>query len=74
MATTFLTREFTDEINSNMAKRFMPKLKTGEETNYCHINNQSINTPIYANPFNKENDTLHRMTYLFPSVPQEVSK
>ena len=74
MATTILRRDLTDEISLNMSKRFIPKLKTGEETNYFSLNAGGIDSHIYENSFQNENNAFNQITYLFPSIPKEVRK
>ena len=74
MTTTLLISNNGDEITSLMNKKFLPRLKTEENSIYYTSNNDiSISEKTTQNNING-NNTLNKMSYLFPSIPLEVSK
>ena len=68
MATTILKSNYNDEISSIMNRKFIPRLNTEDDSNYSLSNMSSNINSIY-----NENNTINKMSFLFPSVPREVS-
>ena len=71
MSTLVLKPNNFEEITSIMKKKFCPKLKTEDDSIYFSLNN---NNKIDEQKQNNENNTFNQMSYLFPSIPIEVSK
>jgi len=68
MATTILKSDYNEEISTIMTKQFIPRLNTEDDSN-CYPSNMNSNI---NNIFN-ENNTFNKMSFLFPSIPREVS-
>ena len=68
MATTILKSNYNDEISSIMNRKFIPRLNIEDDSNYSPSNMSSN-----INSINNENNTFNKMSFLFPSVPREVS-
>ena len=75
MSTRVLNPHNNEEIITLMNKKFMPKLKTDNDSIYFSLSN-NINNIQYNNKelLNNENIKLNKMSFLFPSIPIEVSK
>ena len=71
MTTLVLKPNNFEEITSIMKRKFCPKLKTEDDSTYFSLNN---NTIIGEQKKNNENNTFNQMSFLFPSLPIEVSK
>ena len=68
MATTILKSNYNEEISSIMNRKFIPRLNNEDDSNYSPYNMSSNINSIY-----NENNTYNKMSFLFPSVPREVS-
>ena len=68
---TLVLKPNNEEITTIMNKKFYPKLKTEDDSAYFSINN---NTRYDEQKQNNEKNTFNQMSYLFPSIPIEVSK
>ena len=67
MATTILKSD-CNEISTIMSRQFIPRLNIENDSNY-YYSNMSSN----ANSIFNENNTFNKMSFLFPSIPREVS-
>ena len=73
MSTTVLNPHNNEEIISLMNQKFMPKLKTDNDSIYFTLSNNIINIQNIDNELNNENNKINKMSFLFPSIPIEVS-
>ena len=71
MSTLVLKPNNFEEITSIMNKKFCPKLKTEDDSVYFSLNN---NNKIDEQKQNDEKNAFNQMSFLFPSIPIEVSK
>ena len=74
MSTRVLNPHNNEEIITLMNKKFMPKLKPDNDSIYFSLSNNIINIQNNNNELNNENIKLNKMSFLFPSIPIEVSK
>jgi hypothetical protein len=68
MATTILKSNCNDEISTIMSRQFIPRLNIDDDSNYYPSKMRSNINSIY-----NENNTFNKMSFLFPSIPKEVS-
>ena len=74
MSTTVLSPNSNEEIIELMNTKFKPKLKTDNDSIYFTLSNNIINIQNNNNVLTNEKNTLNKMSFLFPSIPIEVSK
>ena len=74
MSTRVLNPHNNEEIITLMNKKFMPKLKTDNDSIYFSLSNNINNIQYNNKELNNENIKLNKMSFLFPSIPIEVSK
>ena len=74
MSTRVLNPHNNEEIIALMNKKFMPKLKTDNDSIYFSLSNNIINIQNNNNEFDNDNNKLNKMSFLFPSIPIKVSK
>lgn len=75
MATSILSYDFNDEITTIMNRKFARQLKTDDNSIYltANTNNFNILKDDKKNEIENEENKLDKMSFLFPSVPKEVS-
>lgn len=75
MATSILSYDFNDEITTIINRKFARQLKTDDNSIYltANTNNFNILKDDKKNEIENEENKLDKMSFLFPSVPKEVS-
>lgn len=75
MATSILSYDFNDEITTIMNRKFARQLKTDDNSIYltANTNNFNILKDDKKNEIENEENKIDKMSFLFPSVPKEVS-